>query len=126
MDISEIKSQMAPLFEGCKYQGFQTVHFFYKECVEIGVIQEVKRYANSSQPAYVLTYLNDDFNLVNVVVDEEDIFSDYIEISDFALNVFSKVKYHDVFKHFTKTQFLKQEYMEGLPLDEYIYQPVEK
>ena len=109
-----------------KFKIMQPVHFFHKECVEVGVIKEVKHHVGTCQPTYVVTFLDDSFSLANVIVDEEDIFNDYKEISDFALLVLSRAKYHDVCKHFTNTQFLKQEFQEGLPLDEYIYQPVEK
>lgn len=103
----------------------QTVHFFQGESVEVGIITDShKNSAQSTQSSYSITYLNDDFKLVTIQVDEEDIFSSYEEILDYAQAIYPREKFRQVFKHFTKTQFLKQEFQEGMPLDEFIYQPV--
>lgn len=120
--MQSIRESVAHLFEGYKFKGVQQVYFFNNECVEIGVIQEVKNHTESSQPSYIVTFLDDSFNLANVEVDEEDIFSSYQEILEFAKAIFTREKFRQVFKHFTKTQFLKQEFQEEVSLDEFIYQ----
>lgn len=125
--IQSIRESVAHLFEGCKFKGLQTVHFFHHGCIEIGVIQEVKKHSGSSQPSYIVTFLaedfnDDDFKLANVEVDEEDIFRSCQEICDFAKDVLSSEDRHGTLKHFQKTQFLKEEFQEGVPLDEFIYQ----
>ena len=120
--IQSIRESVSHLFEGCKFKGIQKVHFFHKGCIEIGVIQEVKNHTGSSQPSYIVTFIDDSLNLANVEVDEEDIFNSYQEISDFAKDVFSSGDYRCTLKHFQKTQFLKEEFQEGVPLDEFIYQ----
>ena len=127
MSIKDIKEAIAPVFVHCKFKELQTVHFFQGESVEVGIITySHKNSAHSTQPSYSITYLNDDFKLVSIQVDEEDIFSSYEEILDYAHAIYPREKFRQVFKHFTKTQFLKQEFQEGLPLDEYIYHTVEK
>lgn len=108
-----------------KFKVLQLVHFFINETVEIGVITGVKTNSIiSSQPTYSISFLNDDFKIVNTEVDEEDVFSSYEDIMEFALVYYTREQFRQIFKHFTKTQFLKQEFQEGLPLDEFIYQPV--
>lgn len=126
MSLIEIQKDLAPLFEGRKFKGLQTVHFFYKECIEIGVIHEVKEHLGSSQASYVITFLDDSYKLANVEIEEEDIFNSYEEIAEFAKDIFSPADYRCTLKHFQKTQFLKEGFQEGLPLDEYIFQPVIK
>lgn len=126
MSTTEIKDALSPLFANCKFKGMQNVHFLIKDTIEVGLVTDVKPHEGSSAPSYIITFLNDNYILENVRVEEEDIFSSYDELYDYAKDVFSKNDLRCILKHFVKTQFCKDQYQEGLPLDEYIFQPVIK
>ena len=111
--------------EQIKFKKLQVVHLLINDTVEIGVITDSDTNPIlRSQPTYTVTLLNDDFTLVSIKIEEGNIFSSYDELLDFAKSVYSREQFRQIFKHFTKTQFLKQEFQEGMPLDEFIYQPV--
>lgn len=120
MNAEEYRDYLAPLYEGRKFKGLQVVYFFNNEQIEQGVIIDCQRIIKSTfQPEYTIVYMNYDFVLDHVQVDEEDIFSTWDAIADYCKKTMNESRRYHTLKHHQEVYAGIDDFM-GMPIDEFI------